>query len=401
MTPSEPEPSTPLSSDASAAPPPSAAEVGPQAAAPHDVPKPEDRPRRRFKHHAWYIGLATLVVLLIALRLALPSIVKRYVNKTLSQLDGMDGSVEDIDISLWRGAYQIEGLRLDKTGGKVPVPFLEASLIDLSVQWEALIHGKIVAEIELYDPKLNFVVSKAPAKSQTKVGPNWTDTVRDLVPIDINRVAIYGGQVHYRDLESKPRVDVFVQQIDATLHNLTNSNDEGADLYASFEASALAMGSGRIQFKGKLNPYAPKPTFSFVFNLEKLELKQLNAFLQAYANVDAEQGTLSLDAEVEAAHGRFKGYVKPFIKNLKVLSWDNEKENFFDKLWEGVVQVAAEVLKNHKHDQIATKVPLRGSTEAPSADTLATMFGLLKNAFLQALRRGIEGELNGHALETQ
>jgi len=354
-------------------------------------------PKRGFrKHRAWYVALATLVVLLVAARLALPSIVRRYVDKTLSQLEGYTGSVDGIGISLWRGAYQIEGLRLEKTGGRVPVPFLEARTIDLSVQWGALIHGKIVAEIELYDPKLNFVVAKKPEQSQTKVGSNWTDTVRDLAPFDINRVAIHGGQVHYRDLESTPHVDVFVQRIDATLHNLTNSKDVGADLYASFEASALAMGSGRIHFQGDLNPYATKPTFKFVFRLDNLELKELNGFLEAYANVDAKAGTLSLDAEVTASRGKFQGYLKPFVKDLKVFSWSAEKKSFFGSLWEGVVQVAAEVLKNHKRDQIATKVPLSGSTDSPSANTLSTIFGLLKNAFLQALKRGVEGGLAGN-----
>jgi hypothetical protein len=339
----------------------------------------------------WLIIAAVVIVIGVAFRIALPVVVARYVNKTLNGLDGYTGRIEDIDISLWRGAYQIQGLRILKTGGKVPVPFVAASEIDLSVEWMALFHGSIVAEIELYEPKLNFVNAKSPAQSQSKVDKSWTDTVRALVPFDINRFAIHDGQVHYRDFETEPHVDVFVQQINATARNLTNSDSFDNNLYASFEGRALAMGSGKIGFHGKLNPYAKQPTFDFDFALDGLELKQLNPFLKAYANVDAEAGTISLDTELGASGGKFKGYAKPFIQNLKLLDWDKEKEGFFHKLWEGAAQVVSEVLTDQSKDRVATRIPFSGSIDSPSADIWTTIGGLLKNAFLVSLRRGLEG----------
>jgi uncharacterized protein YhdP len=337
--------------------------------------------------------LVALIVLLVGARAVLPIVLKRYVNKTLAGLDGYSGSVDDIDLSLWRGAYQIDGLRIVKTGGKVPVPFVSARVIDLSVEWKALLDGSIVAEIELFAPKLNFVNAEKKAESQSEVDSSWTDTVKRLVPFEINRVAIHNGQVHYRDFTSEPTVDLFVQQLNATARNLTNSEDFNKSLYASFEGKALAMGSGKIQFHGRLDPYAKSPTFDFDFGLDGLELKQLNPFLKAYANVDAEAGTFSLDAEFAASQGKFKGYAKPFIKGLQVLKWNEEKEGFFGKLWEGVVQVLGDVLEDHSKDRIATRVPFQGAIEDPKAGVWATIGGLLKNAFLQSLRRGLEGSI--------
>jgi len=356
------------------------------------VRKPH-RPRRR----GWILGFAIVALLLIALRAALPTILKHYVNDTLDELDGYSGSVADIDVRLWRGAYQIRGLNVVKTGGKVPVPFVEVSTVDLSVQWKALLQGSIVAEIELFEPKLNFVAAEKPEQRQTEPASNWTDSVRELSPFEINRVAIHDGQIHYRDFETRPRVDIFVQKLDATIHNITNTEKVGKNLYASFEGSALAMGSGQIRFQGRVNPYADQPTFSLGFSLSRLELKQLNNFLQAYANVDAEAGTFSLDAEFSASHGKFSGYAKPFIKDMQVLKWSDEQEGFFGKLWEGVVEVAGELFENQDRDEIATRVPLRGSVESPDADVLSTIFGVLRNAFLQAMRRGIEGSLGSRA----
>ena len=340
------------------------------------------------------LGGLVVVVLLVGARLALPYVVLRYVNKTLDELPGYSGSVADIDISLWRGAYQIKGLRVVKTGGHVPVPFVSAWLIDLSVEWKALLDGSIVAEIELFGPKLNFVNADKPAERQTEVDSKWTDTVRELVPFDINRIAIHNGQVHYRDLEAKPRIDIFVQKINAVARNLTNSEKLGGNLYATFDGKALAMGSGDIKFKGRANPYADEPTFDFNFELDDLELKQLNDFLKAYANVDAEKGTISMDAEFSASGGKFKGYVKPFIDDLQILKWNEEKESFFGKLWEGLVEVASEIITNQKKDEIATRIPFSGDVEAPEAGIWPTIGGLLKNAFLQALRRGLERSIH-------
>jgi hypothetical protein len=345
----------------------------------------------RHPHRTLWIALAGgLIVLLICGRLALPYFVKQYVNRTLQGLNGYSGSVAEIDISLWRGAYQIQNLEIDKTGGKVPIPFVAAETVDLAVEWGALLHGRIVAKIDLYDPKVNFVNSAKPQKTQAKVDESWTDTVKRLVPFDINRVGIYNGQIHYRDLEANPRVDVFVQKLDATVRNLTNSEKFGETLYATFEGSALAMGSGKITFQGSLDPYASKPTFAFKFSLNDLQMKQLNPFLRAYASVDAESGTFAMDAEFKASHGKFDGYVKPFIKDLNVLNWKKD-ENVFKKLWEGTVQLLGDLFESHSEGRIATRIPFHGTVDDPSPNLLATIGGILQNAFLKALQRGLEG----------
>ncbi len=61
---------------------------------------------QRRTHLFWSIVL--IAAALCALRLALPYIVKDYVNGRLHRLDSYDGRVADIDIGLWRGAYRID-----------------------------------------------------------------------------------------------------------------------------------------------------------------------------------------------------------------------------------------------------------------------------------------------------
>jgi hypothetical protein len=348
---------------------------------------------RRLRSRKLWIAIGLVILLLVAIRAVLPIAVERYVNRKLDELEGYSGSVSDVDLNLWRGAYVIEGVRVVKTGGRVPVPFFSAPKVDISVEWRALLDGAVVAEIELHSPKLNFVKGPTPKTSQTEPGDNWTDTVKDLAPFRINRFAIFDGEIHYRDFHSDPKVDIYAQRIRAVARNLTNAEDLSGTLVSNFHARAVAMGSGAFELSGRYNPYAKKPTFQLAAELDHLNIAQLNDFLKAYGNVDAERGKLSIDAEFAAARGRFRGYVKPFVDDLQLLDWDREDEGLLGKLWEGLAEVVGEILEDQDKDRIATRVPFSGSTEDPNADVWSTIGGLLKNAFIESLRRGLEGKL--------
>jgi ABC-type multidrug transport system fused ATPase/permease subunit len=71
-----------------------------------------------------FIILIIIVVLLVALRIALPYISKSYINKMLANTPGYRGHVEDVDISLLRGAYALNDIVIKKaTGARVEFVF--------------------------------------------------------------------------------------------------------------------------------------------------------------------------------------------------------------------------------------------------------------------------------------
>jgi hypothetical protein len=356
-------------------------------------------PTGRFFRSKKIIALAVIVLVLVGVRVALPTVIKHYANRTLDELEGYSGHITDVDLQLYRGAYQIEGISIVKTGGKQPVPFFSASELDLSVQWAALLDGAIVAEIDVRGRKVNFVTAtekpKQQQKQQEQVAPasNWTDVVKDLVPVSINRFSISNGAIHYRDASTEPKVNVYLQKLNAEARNLTNSEERSGSLVATFDGRATAMGSGRLKFKGRVDPYAKQPTFEADISLSKLDMRQLNPFLRAYANLDVERGTFSVDAEFAAKDGRFEGYVKPFMDKLDVLQWDKENEGFVNKIWQGVADLASELLEDQSRDRAAMRIPFKGSFDEPKADVWSAIGSLVRNAFVQALRRGLEGSV--------
>ncbi|HEY4289815.1 MAG TPA: hypothetical protein VGN00_22095 [Puia sp.] len=196
-----------------------------------------------------YVILGSVLVLLFAFRIALPYILLRYVNRQLTQIKGYTGHVEDIDVALIRGAYTIKSIRLDKTDGKVPVPFFSARTIDLSVEWGALLHGSVKAKIKVQHPILNFAKGPTEATSQTHIDKSWTQVVGNLIPFRLNRFEIFDGEIHYRDFYSNPKLDIFTKNVHILAENLSNAKHQKELLPSTAEATsskAIQSRSSRI-----------------------------------------------------------------------------------------------------------------------------------------------------------
>lgn len=124
--------------------------------------------KRRYSLPVWVpLGLAGLV---LVIHLALPYVIRDYLNAKLADMGDYRGHIANVDLQWWRGAYQIKGLKIIKTDGEVPVPLLLAPVIDLAVSWRALWNDhSIVAEVLFEQPELNFV-DGGPQEENTQSG---------------------------------------------------------------------------------------------------------------------------------------------------------------------------------------------------------------------------------------
>lgn len=334
----------------------------------------------------WLVALAVIAAVLIGLRLALAPVLLHFANRKLDQIPEYRGHVGGVELALLRGAYQIKDVSLRKVQGASTVPFFAADLVDLSVEWGALLHGRFVGEIEVRGPRLNFVVAHSRKASQTGIDSSWEDRSKELFPLQINRFHIDDGEIHFRDLTRDPKVDVHLDHIDALATGLTTRPKGGEALPAIFQATGRAMDHARLRLDIKLDPWARYPTFDMDGELTDLRLPTLNDFLKAYAKVDAEGGTFSLYTEMAADSGRFKGYVKPILKDVKIFSPGKKDEGgALESAWQALVGGVEELLENKKEDQLATQVPLAGRFSNPSAGIWASVGYLLRNGFIRAL----------------
>jgi hypothetical protein len=357
--------------------------------------------RRKFVERRSVWITLSVVLVLVAARIALPFALKDYVNERLSEIHGYYGHVEDIDVHLYRGAYVIKHLELLKNNGKVKTPFVTSSRVDLSVEWHALFHGAFVGEMEFKNAKLNFVKGPTKAQSQQSIDDSWMPAADRLFPLRINKVEITDGEIHYQDTNHNPPVDIYIDDLQAVATNLTNSEEISDTLYAVIEAKGLAMRHAPVEVHVETDPNARHTTFDLNASLRDLKLDELNGLVRDYGGFDFEKGSFEADTELAASHGNIRGYVKPIFKNVKIFSFKEVKKKPLEALWEMIVGGIGKLFTNHEEHQMATRIPLEGSIDQPGTSMLTVIGGLFRNAFIQALKPGVEGTVDLEKLSTR
>lgn len=336
-----------------------------------------------------------IVVLLVVVRLVLPYILLHYANKSLANMKGYYGHVDDLDLSLYRGAYTIHDIYLNKIDSLTneQTEFFKSKKVDTSIEWEALFHGSFVGEFKFLSPVLKFTKHKVEI-GDLKKDLNYFQTLLDsIMPLKINRVEMTDGEIHYIDFTKSPKVDVSLKEIHLLASNLTNVIDKDVKLPSTINAEAVCYG-GTLSYKMKLNALEEYPTFDINAELKNTKLVQLNDFLTSYAGFDVNKGSFGLYTEMAAKEGKFKGYVKPLIKDLDVVGKEDKRDKFFQKLKESLIGAVGVIFRNPKSDQVATKVSFEGDFSDPKSSRLDTIWELVRNAFIQALLPSVDNQIN-------
>lgn len=356
--------------------------------------KNNNQHRKLFSSRTFLVLAISLILALVGLRLALPTLVRNYVNDKLQNMQSYTGHVDRIHLALWRGAYSIKDIVIEKKTAKNNEQFFAAEELQLALQWQALFHGSLVGKARFLGAELNLVQSDNERERQLGNENNWNKTLSDLFPFTFNEIAVVDGIVRFRAPGIQRKEALVLQHADFVLRNLTNVFEADKVAYASFDLSGVVLGQGNVKINGKLDPYAEKPTFEVAAKLQKVALPELNPWLDTYAGVNARKGTFSFYAEFAAAHGKFKGYAKPIAKDIDVTTPKEDKDNIFRRAWAGLVELAAKLFKNHPKDQVATRIPFSGDIDDPDADVLATIFNVLRNAFVSAFSDSLEHSVN-------
>lgn len=333
-----------------------------------------------------------LLIGLVVLRLFLPSIVKNYVNKTLANIPGYTGYVEDIDIALIRGAYAIDGLHLDVVDGQTQVPFLTIPRTDLSIEWKSLFRGRLVSEIYVYRPELIYLVEDQETLSTAEApdADDWTEAITDLVPVDINRFDIVDGKIAYVQVNVEPNIDLQLTDFDFSVTNLRNVRAAARTLPSPFRATATSFGNGRMELTGNVNVIKEIPDLDLTFSLDSADATALNAYTSHYAGIDFDSGRFGLYSEVAIADGYLKGYLKPLLTRAK---FHSKEDGLLETLWEGLVGFFKFVLQNQRTDTFATKVPLEGDLNNVAAGIFPTIFNIFENAWINAFRGDTDDDI--------
>ncbi len=333
-----------------------------------------------------YAAIAIVVIIFaaIGLRLALPSLVKNYLNETLADMGDYQGHIADVDIALWRGAYVLRDMEVIKINNAVPVPFFEADNIDLSISWHALFRGAVVAEVDFVDAQLHFVDGDE-EESQSGAGTDWRAALQQLVPIRIDRLDIHNGILHFHNFGSDPEVHLILTELEGGFTNISNADRSDTAVHAGFHLEGMMLETAHAILEGNLDPLGNFHDFVINLKITDIELHRINDLTSAYGNFDFEDGRGDFIMELEAKDAQLTGYAKPLLDNVVVLDLEKDfKKGVLSGAWEALVGGLGRIFRNQPKERIASQIEIRGSLEQQDISAWQAFTSILRNAFVEA-----------------
>jgi hypothetical protein len=326
---------------------------------------------------------------LLAARIALPFVVLDVINDNMAEMGDYRGEVEDISISLWRGAYRIHDLSIRKVHGETYVPFVIIPEADISMSWRPLFRKRVLAvKVHLLEPTLNLVDSEVEEDRQFGEDVDWLEAINDIVQVDLDEVHIENGTVAFRNFNSDPQVDISISNIHATVTNLTTAEPKEGTRVAHLEGTADVLGHAPLEIAANFNPLVNVDDFNIRLRISDLDLKTLNDFTSAYARFDFQDGEGELLVEVEAREGQLDGYIKPLLSDVRIFDLEeqieDEEKGFLRGMWEAFLHGVQKILKNPETGQLAGRVELSGSLDEPDISRWQAFVSILRNGFVEA-----------------
>ncbi len=209
--------------------------------------------------------------------------------------------------------------------------------------------------------------------------------------VRLDRLRIAGGELGMINRASKPDYRIFVKDLRLDIDNLSNQSENGV---ATARATGLFMGSGKAKAVARMRPQEKSANFDLNLAIEDTDMKTMNRLLLATGNFDVKAGWFSLFSEIAVRKGAVDGYVKPLFRDMDVYDpKQDRKKGIFQKMYEGILGGLSWLLENRPRDEVATTTRISGKLSNPDTSTWEIVFGLIQNAFFQAILPGLERDI--------
>jgi len=336
-----------------------------------------------------------LIGVLVVIRIFLPVGIKYGINWYLDKkLSTYQGRIEDLDLAFYRGAYQIEGLKIWKRSLGEETPLVSITRIDISLAWRALFRGKVLGDLKITEPKINLVDSAEKKKDQFGEDEDWKAIVARLVPIEIESLKINDGEVRFLNRDFKVPIELLVDQIEISATNIRNTERKKEALPSEVNVTARLQKDATAHLKGRMDAVSRVPAFDLNFSLKDLNLVKFNKFFVAYGPFTFTSGNLSVFSEVATKDNQVAGYVKPFIEKADIV---DSKEKYISPkhvLYEMGLAIANLVVRDFRQKNAATKIEFKGNAKDPEINKWGAFWSAIENGFGTALKERIEGSVS-------
>lgn len=343
----------------------------------------------------YLLPLSICIILILSVKFITPVVALAYVNSTINNVDGLQGNIDELELSIFSGKYSVIGINiLQKTPDSI-TPIFAAQQIDITLSLVSLFSGEIVTSITLTKPT---ILAFDAGEEQQMIKPveieqeTWLGLADDLTPFYVDEIKVVDGQVQFRAIGANVFGELLLTRVNGTLTDL--HNDATSSLLTSINFEGLIADTAGLRIDGRLNPNNSKPSFDFNVEIDRVPHSITDEIVDIYAPFDIEAGELDLAAELVSDEGVVDGYVKVGVFNLDVFSWEKDVvedgDNIFQLLIEGLSGMFSELIENGDNDSIATRFPVRGTLTDTNVPISTAILGLFRNAFIEAYNMKLE-----------
>lgn len=343
------------------------------------------RPRRRRSGRGWLIALGVLALLVIVGRIVLDPIAYHFTEKALAKNPKFKASFSDVHVTLLPPSYQIKEFKLVETGsGRWDEPLFYAEKTRVSILWRELLRRHLVGQVRVENPKM---VAVRRHEEKAKKGAEAGDSMTDLMPVKLDRLEIVDGEVLIGVGKGKKAPQLWINKMNLVAENMATRKAMMEGEPSTLRLTAMVQKSGRLLVDATMDPFAKALTFSAKGSLQDLKARELYSFLAHETDLQAERGEIDLFLEMKARNGELDGGVKPILKNIEIRT---SSKDIGDRIKATLADAGLELLSDDlpNRDAVATTIPIKGKVDAPNAQLLPTVLGVVRNAFVMGLRSG-------------
>lgn len=275
------------------------------------LPRPARRHRgrrvlRTLRRHPWLtattLALGGLVLLGYLAGFAVAEPLRREAERRMNAaLVGYRVSIGGLRLNVLGLGVDLLDLRVVQTSHPRP-PVAEIQRFGASIQWWALLHGRIVGDLVIVEPKLFLDLAQAQAemKDERDVSEHgWQEAVRSVYPLEINALEIRRGSVTYDD--GSKIGPIHATDVRLLAQDIRNVASRPGTFPSPLQVEATVFESGKAAFDGNADFLAePRVALRGDIRLDALKLQPLTPIADAWG-VTIKAGTLSVAGTIATA----------------------------------------------------------------------------------------------------
>jgi hypothetical protein len=260
------------------------------------------RPRLGRRGRRVLAGIGILVALIVIASFFVDEPIRRAIESQMNRrLKGYTARIERLSFHPIGASLTLSGLAFTQDAHPDP-PVLNVPRLEASVQWKALIFGRVVANFRIVEPTL-YVDRKHVEKEAQDPTPldqhGWQQAFEAIYPLKINQVKIVDGQVTYVD--DGPFKPLTLRRVNVLAENIRNIRSRDRVYPSDLRVEALVFDAGRLAIDGNADFLAePHLGVKAAITLDGIELDYFRPLISRQ-NVSVQRGTLAAKGRVEYA----------------------------------------------------------------------------------------------------